>query len=111
MIKIYGLIAKLKGCRNKDFLTDKSKLLSLLKKAAELMGSTVFSEHAYEFEPQGISAVVIVGESHLAIHSWPEFDSAYLVVTVCKNGDLKKGVEFIERELGAEETEVKFLTV
>lgn len=110
MLKIFCLIAKLENCKNLDFLTDGSKALSLLKEMASEINTKIFSEHVYEFDP-GISAIIIVGESHFALHSWPELKSAYFVATICKKVDLKKGLEFLKEKLGAEKIGEKYFEI
>lgn len=55
------------------FLNDPVKLESCLKKAAAKTGAHVLSSTFRTFEPYGVSGVVIVAESHLAIHTWPEY--------------------------------------
>jgi S-adenosylmethionine decarboxylase len=49
-------------------------------KAAEL---TVVGECFHEFEPQGVTGTVLLAESHLAIHTWPEAGFATVDVYVC----------------------------
>jgi S-adenosylmethionine decarboxylase proenzyme len=51
--------------------------------AAEAMGATVVAVHAHRFEPHGVSVFVVLAESHLAIHTWPEYSTASLDVFVC----------------------------
>jgi S-adenosylmethionine decarboxylase proenzyme len=40
--------------------------------AAKKSGATILSNFLHKFSPQGVSGVVIIAESHLAIHTWPE---------------------------------------
>lgn len=99
-MKIKYLIAKLESCENREILNDVSKLLELLKNSAKVMNSTVMSEHVYKFSPYGVSINLIVGESHIAVHTWPEYDSAYFVVTICnENSRIKDGLELINKYL------------
>jgi S-adenosylmethionine decarboxylase proenzyme len=44
--------------------------------AARVAGATILSSHAHYFEPHGVSSVVIIQESNLCIHTWPEFGYA-----------------------------------
>ena len=111
MTKIFGLIAKLENCKNSDFLSDKNKALSLVRDAAKESKATIFSEHAYEFNPYGISAVVIVGESHFAIHTWPENNMAYFVATICKKADLEKGLKFVIKKLKAKKVVKEYIEI
>ena len=46
-------------------------------------GLTVVGERFHQFEPQGVTGAVILAESHLAIHTWPEIGFVTLDVYVC----------------------------
>ena len=59
-----------------DALNNAKELLEAMKKAAETAGATVLSGHEHRFEPHGVSAVVIIQESNLCIHTWPEANYA-----------------------------------
>src|SRR4051794_32121502 len=52
---------------------------------ARCAGATVVSEHFHKFAPQGVSGVVILAESHLAIHSWPEHGYVAVDLFGCGN--------------------------
>ena len=109
-MKIRILVAKLKDCK-KNILDTPNSLLNVLKRCANEIGVKIFSEHIYKFNPQGVSAVLIIGESHLAIHTYPEFASAYFVATVCKEVDLKKGLEIVKKELESEIESEKYFEI
>ena len=47
-----------------------------MKQAALVSGATILSSHQHTFEPHGVSSVVIIQESNLCIHTWPEFGYA-----------------------------------
>ncbi len=51
--------------------------------AAEEAGATVINSTFHHFSPIGVSGVVVIEESHLAIHSWPEFGYAAIDVFTC----------------------------
>ena len=110
-MKIRAVVAKLKDCRRKSVLNTPDSLLNILKKCANEIGARVFSQHIYKFTPQGISAVLIIGESHIAIHTYPEFNSAYFVATVCREADLKKGLKIVEKELDGKVEKEKYLEI
>ena len=59
-----------------DALNDADKLLEAMNKAALASGATILSSHKHFFSPHGVSAVVIIQESNLCIHTWPEFGYA-----------------------------------
>jgi len=87
------LLLELNDC-NREVLDDLSFLRSVLISAAERAGATVLGESFHRFAPQGVSGVVIIAESHLSIHSWPEYGYAAVDIFTC--GDT------VEPEMAAE---------
>jgi len=47
-------------------------------------GMTPLGEASHRFEPQGTSVVILLAESHLAVHTWPEHGTAYVTLTTCR---------------------------
>ena len=84
MLKVLGkhLLVELYGCDRKR-LDDPELLKTQCVAAAEAMGATVVGVHAHRFQPLGVSVVVVLSESHLAIHTWPEHAVASLDIFVC----------------------------
>ncbi|MBT5569669.1 MAG: adenosylmethionine decarboxylase [Alphaproteobacteria bacterium] len=65
-------------------LTDIGYIEDSLRKAAEAAGATVLSAHLHQFtDSGGVSGVLILAESHISIHTWPERDYAALDVFMC----------------------------
>ena len=54
--------------------------------AVEAAGLTMVGERFHQFDPQGVTGAVILAESHLAVHTWPEIEAATLDVYVCNLG-------------------------
>lgn len=69
-------------------LDDLDGLRDLLVQAAQSAGATILGVEMHRFEPHGISGVVIIAESHLTIHTWPELGYAAVDVFTC--GDLTR---------------------
>lgn len=67
-------------------LDDPDKLVGLLQRAAVAAGTTVIHSHCHRFSPQGVSAVVVIQESHLSIHTWPEQAYAAVDFYTCGKG-------------------------
>ena len=65
-------------------LNDLSTVESILLDAARKAGLTAVSSAHHRFEPQGLSAVVILSESHIAAHTWPESGTGYVTLTSCR---------------------------
>ncbi len=54
-----------------------------LKKAVRDCDTTLLKINLHKFSPQGVSGVAVIAESHISIHTWPEYDYAALDVFVC----------------------------
>lgn len=66
-------------------LNDRSWLLGRLRECVARAGFLVVGEAVHAFEPQGITACLLLAESHLTIHSWPETGVAALDLYVCNH--------------------------
>jgi S-adenosylmethionine decarboxylase proenzyme len=70
--------------------------------AVERAGLTIVGDRFHQFEPQGVTGAVILAESHLAIHTWPEKGSVTVDVYVCNyTTDNSQKAERLFRELEA----------
>ena len=76
------LLLELKDC-DKEVLNDVSFLRDVLPEAASEAGATVLGESFHQFNPHGVSGVVIIAESHLFIHTWPELGYAAVDIFTC----------------------------
>ncbi|TAE61406.1 MAG: adenosylmethionine decarboxylase [Bacteroidetes bacterium] len=65
------LVIEMRGCAY-DRLNDREALLQLLHKAAKAADVHVLGEMSHQFDPQGVTAILLLSESHLSIHTWPE---------------------------------------
>jgi len=95
------LLLELKGC-DKEVINDLSFLKGILLAAAGEAGATVLGESFHQFDPQGVSGVVIIAESHLVIHTWPEY--GYVAIDIFTCGDSvqpERAAEILIRKLGA----------
>lgn len=75
------LIADLVGCRAD--LDDHEALGQLAVDAAEGHGATVLDVLGHEFDPSGVTVLVMLAESHVSIHTWPERAAAHVDVFTC----------------------------
>jgi S-adenosylmethionine decarboxylase len=76
------LLLELKDC-NRETLNDMSLLRKMLNTAAAEAGATILGDSFHQFEPQGVSGVVVIAESHLFIHTWPECGYAAVDIFTC----------------------------
>ena len=93
------IIAELWDC-NIDILNDIELLKQIFVDAALEAGAEVREVAFHQFAPHGVSGVVIISESHLTIHSFPEHGYASIDVYTCgENIDPTIAVEYIARSL------------
>lgn len=85
-----------------DTLSDVSEIERILLGAAEEMQATVITSAFHHFSPMGVSGVVVIQESHIAIHTWPEYGYAAIDIFTCGT-ELRpiKGYEYLLKALGA----------
>ncbi|HET7578864.1 MAG TPA: adenosylmethionine decarboxylase [Bacillales bacterium] len=103
------LIAELWDC-DRDKLNDVDYIEKTLVEAALAAGAEVREVVFHKFAPQGVSGVVIISESHLTIHSFPEHGYASVDVYTCGHHiSPRVAVDQISQALGAGETEQKEL--
>lgn len=78
------ILAEIYGC-DSAILNNKKLIEKKMVEAAVKAGAEVREVAFHEFSPQGISGVVIISESHLTIHTWPELGYAAVDVFTCGN--------------------------
>ncbi len=81
------LLVELRDC-NPEILKDLNKVKGALVSAAKEAKATIIDVSFHKFNPFGISGMVVIAESHLSIHTWPEY--AYAAVDIFTCGDIIK---------------------
>ncbi len=76
------LLVDLHGCPA-DLLNDVAALEAVMVEAAQRAGATVINSMFHHFSPFGVSGVVVIQESHLTIHTWPEQGFAAVDLFTC----------------------------
>jgi len=76
------ILFTLKGC-NTSLLDDEGFIRDTLYQAANECKSTLLAINSHKFEPQGVTCVVMLAESHISIHTWPENGMAVCDVFTC----------------------------
>ena len=65
-------------------LTDPAQIDAALREAAEAANATILHSHFHHFGPDGgVSGVLVLAESHMSIHTWPERDFAAIDIFMC----------------------------
>ncbi|MDX1766042.1 MAG: S-adenosylmethionine decarboxylase [Candidatus Saccharimonadales bacterium] len=65
-------------------LNDIQQIKTTLHELAERSQLTVVEQTQHEFDPQGVSIAMVLAESHIAAHTWPEQAKGYIVLTTCR---------------------------
>lgn len=66
-----------------NLLNDEEYICHALKEAATESGATFLGVTSHKFEPQGVTAVALLSESHISIHTWPEHGYAAIDAFTC----------------------------
>jgi len=64
-------------------INDESFLRCILSKAAKFANATVMNLISNKFEPQGVTAIALLAESHISIHTWPESNYSAVDIFTC----------------------------
>jgi S-adenosylmethionine decarboxylase len=78
--------------------------------AARESKATVMGEKFHQFEPEGVSGVLLIAESHFSVHTWPEDGFAAVDIFTCGDEmDPEVAIAMLASAFGAEQTVVKVL--
>ena len=88
-------------------LNDIDKIERALRNAVDTCGATLLHIHLHEFSTNGgISGVAVLAESHISVHTWPEFGFAAFDVFMCGACDPHKAVPVLEHAFEPERVEL-----
>ena len=76
------ILVELSDC-NAQILSDVDQVANILVAAAKAANAEVLQTAFHRFAPQGVSGVVVIAESHLSIHTWPEYGYAAMDIYTC----------------------------
>ena len=76
------LLLELYRCDHEK-LNDESFLRCTLNRASKLANATVLNLISNKFEPQGVTAIALLAESHISIHTWPESNYSAVDIFTC----------------------------
>jgi len=103
------LLLELYRC-NYEKLDDESFLRCSLNRAAKLAKASVLNLISNKFEPQGVTAIALLAESHISIHTWPESNySAVDIFTCGQNMMPELASQYLIESLMAEEHSLRVI--
>ena len=103
------LLLELYRC-NYEKLNDESFLRCTLNRAAKFAKATVLNLISNKFEPQGVTAIALLAESHISIHTWPESNYSAVDIFTCGQNMLPElASEYLIEALNAEEHSLRVI--
>ena len=103
------LLLELYRC-DSEKLNDESFLRCILNRAAKLANATVLNLISNKFEPQGVTAIALLAESHISIHTWPESNYSAVDIFTCGQNMLPKlASQYLIEALEAEEHSLRVI--
>lgn len=103
------LILDLYEC-DQELLDDYDELERLLQVALNMAGANILRVFGEKFQPQGVTLLALLAESHASIHSWPELGYAAIDLYTCGDTtNTHKAAEFLKTKLKAKQSEEKEL--
>ena len=95
------LLAEFYDC-TPNILNSIHRIEEAMTNAAIVCGATIVQKNFHLFSPYGVSGVVIISESHLAIHTWPEYAYAAVDLFTCGTAcDPAAAYDYLREKLGA----------
>jgi len=90
-----------------ESLLDASKIRDGMLNTAGLMGAEVIGHSFHTFKPWGVSGTVTIAESHLAVHTWPEYNFAAVTFETCGSSmDHPKAYNYLVEFFGAKNPKI-----
>jgi S-adenosylmethionine decarboxylase proenzyme, Bacillus form len=108
MIKALGrqLIVEFNGC-DAGILASAEKVQTAMLKAASAAGADIIDSVFHHFKPYGVSGVVVISQSHFAIHTWPEHGYVAADLFTCGDTmDVWKAFKMLKRSFKAKDFSV-----
>jgi S-adenosylmethionine decarboxylase proenzyme len=106
----YHTLIELYGC-NSEKINDTELVENTLLKAAQIANLSVVNTTIHHFNPIGVSGVIVIKESHIAVHTWPEHDYVALDFFTCNASyELKEAIQYIKVTFEADKIEKKEIT-
>lgn len=95
------LIAEYADCST-ECLNDAAFLERSMLEAVRKSGATIVNSTFHHYAPQGVSGVVVIAESHMSIHTWPEYGYAAVDFFTCGTTvDPVKAYEYMKNQLAS----------
>lgn len=90
-VRLFMVLAILCCCPT-DMLNNDEFMDWTLRSAVRKSNLTLLGTYMKKFQPQGVTGVAVLGESHVALHSWPENGQLFIDIATCSNKDSANSV-------------------
>ncbi len=95
------LIVELYDC-DRHLIESVDQVEHILVEAVRVSKATIVKPVFHQFNPHGVSGVVVIAESHFSIHTWPEYGYCALDIFTCGDQiDSDLALQFLKREFRA----------
>ena len=103
------LLLELKDCYP-QLLDDLDYIRESLIQTAKDIGAHVVGESFHQFSPQGVTGILSIAESHISIHTWPEYGYAAADIFTCGSSDMpKRAADLLIQRLESKDSAVRQL--
>ena len=100
-------ILELYGC-DQTKLNDEAFVRTRVTYASKIAGAKLLNLITYRFQPQGVTGLALLAESHISVHTWPESRYAAIDVFTCGQETMpEKACELLAKELGSNKFSLK----
>jgi len=99
------LLVELRDCRS-SFLDDETHVVAIMRAGAEAARATVMQAVVHHYAPQGVAGVLLLAESHMSVHTWPEHAYVSVDVYTCGDCDPDAAIPVLAEGFGAAQVEV-----
>ncbi len=97
------LLVDLKEC-NRELLDDLPYIKDAMTEAAKEVGAGIIGESFHRFQPQGVTGILAITESHICIHTWPELGYAAVDIFTCgASSEPRRGAQVLVERLQSKE--------
>ena len=101
-------LVDLKGC-DPEPIKRVEPTREILLRAVEDCGATLVDQCFHQYEPFGVSGVVLIAESHFSVHTWPENSFVGVDIFTCGEMDAEVAIDVMRDAFRAREVDVKML--
>ena len=100
------LLVEYAECQNHR-LDDEQYLEQVMQEAVRRSGATIVRSVFHRYAPQGVSGVIVIAESHMSIHTWPEYNYASVDFFTCgQTVDPYRAYEYVREQLDSRNSKV-----